>query len=250
MLLISDLHLDPSRPDIAEALDWFLREKAPASTRLYILGDLFEVWLGDDAPEPLADQVAAQLSRVAEQGVAIYLMHGNRDFLMGEDFARRCGAELVTEPLILTVAGKRIGLLHGDVLCTRDTEYLKFRDLVRNPLWQATFLAQPLEQRQEFARQARAQSKQTTANTAAEIMDVTPEAVTDLFRQLDIDTMIHGHTHRPAVHEVRSNDPGSDRITGQRVVLGDWDRQGWFGQIDNTGTVTLHNFPIRTGEDS
>lgn len=250
MLLISDLHLDPSRPDITEALDWFLREKAPSSGQLYVLGDLFEVWLGDDAPDPLADHVAARFHALAEQGVAIYLMHGNRDFLIGEAFARRCGAQLVEEPLVLTVADKKIGLLHGDVLCTRDTEYLKFRGLVRNPQWQAAFLAQPLQQRQEFARQARAQSKQATASAAAEIMDVTPEAVMNLFRQLDIDTLIHGHTHRPAVHEIAPADSPANRIARHRVVLGDWDRQGWFGQIDGAGAVTLHNFPFSSSESN
>jgi UDP-2,3-diacylglucosamine hydrolase len=236
LLLISDLHLEAGRPDISDALVGFLRHKAVSAPRLYILGDLFEVWLGDDTSDPLAERVAAEFRRLTSQGVELFIMHGNRDFLLGADYASRCGASLLTEPAVLTVGNRRIALLHGDVLCTRDTEYLQFRKLVRDPAWQQQFLAQPLAQRQAFARQARQQSQQTTSSTAAEIMDVTPAAVTDLFQALKVDVIIHGHTHRPAVHDCGPQ--------SQRVVLGDWDKVGWYGEIGPQGDVSLHQFPL------
>lgn len=236
MLLISDLHLEAGRPDIRDALAGFLHSKAVNDPRLYILGDLFEVWLGDDATDPLADRIASEFRHLASQGVKLFIMHGNRDFLLGADYASRCGASLLEEPAVLTVGDKRIALLHGDVLCTRDTEYLKFRNLVRDPAWQQQFLAQPLAQRQAFARQARQQSQQTTSTNAAEIMDVTQSAVAELFQALQVDIIIHGHTHRPAVHECSPQ--------SQRVVLGDWDKAGWYGEISNRGEVSLHQFPL------
>jgi len=243
LLLISDLHLQDSRPDITRTLMEFLHRQAADCTRLYILGDLFEVWIGDDAPNPLADQVAAALLTLGEAGTEIYLMHGNRDFLMGQDFAARCGVSLVEEPLLLTVGEQRIALLHGDVLCTDDTAYLRFREMVRNPDWQREFLSRPLAEREEFARQARDQSRQASLENTPEIMDVTDTAVTSLMQELQVDTLIHGHTHRPAVHDlILSADEGSRRR--QRVVLGDWDRHGWYGEIDERGDVSLHRFPL------
>lgn len=244
LLLISDLHLHQSRPDITEGLVWFLTKVARGAQRLYILGDLFEVWIGDDAPDLLADLVADELKKIADAGTELYLMHGNRDFLIGEDYAVRCGASLVEEPLLLNVASRRIALLHGDVLCTRDTDYLKFRQMVRNPQWQSTFLSQTVEQRQEFARQAREQSKKATSGASMEIMDVTENAVLEMFQQLQIDTMIHGHTHRPMIHDIATEDSTSTCTPRQRVVLGDWDRYGWYGQIDGHGDVSLHKFDL------
>ncbi|MBT8146595.1 MAG: UDP-2,3-diacylglucosamine diphosphatase [Gammaproteobacteria bacterium] len=246
--LISDLHLDLTRPDITEALFWFLRHLAPESSHLYILGDLFEAWVGDDVPHPLADQVAAELNKLTLKGTEVTLMHGNRDFLIGEDFAARCGASLLEEPVILDIANRKIALLHGDILCTRDTEYLKFRHMVRNPEWQREFLAMTVEQRLEFARQAREQSRQATSKASTEIMDVTDTAVSDMFQRLEIDTMIHGHTHRPAVHNLAIDNAATDAKTRQRVVLGDWDRYGWYGEIDQQGNVTLHKFDLSAGQ--
>jgi len=244
LLLISDLHLDQSRPDITEALIWFLGTVAPGARHLYILGDLFEVWIGDDAPNPLADLVAARLRKLADSGTELYLMHGNRDFLIGEGFAARCGARLVEEPVLLNIAGRKLALLHGDVLCTRDSDYLKFRQMVRNPEWQVTFLSQSVEQRQDFARQAREQSRQATSSASSEIMDVTESAVNEMFQQLQIDTMVHGHTHRPAVHDISIDNAGPDNTSRQRMVLGDWDRYGWYGQIDEEGEASLHKFNL------
>jgi UDP-2,3-diacylglucosamine hydrolase len=243
LLLISDLHLDESRPDISQALVNFLRNQAPASSRLYILGDLFEVWIGDDAASPLAGQLAAELRALHEKGVEVFLMHGNRDFLIGPVYAARCQATLVEEPLLLTVADRRIALLHGDILCTEDSAYQQFRQLVRDPAWQADFLARPVAERQQFARQARARSRQATAGYSDAIMDVTDAAVSDLLRELDVDTLIHGHTHRPAVHEV-SVTTGDGERRCQRVVLGDWDSFGWYGEISEQGEVSLHRFQL------
>ena len=242
LLFISDLHLQQSRPDITEALVWFLREIAPEKTRkLYILGDLFEIWIGDDASDSLGDLVAGELKKLADRGIDITLLHGNRDFLLGDSFASRCGARLAPEPLVFNYAGKNFALLHGDVLCTRDIDYLKFRDMVRDSQWQSAFLAQSLEQRQEFARQARSQSQAATAAAQTEIMDVTESAVVDLLKELQVDTIIHGHTHRPAIHDMEIDDPACRR---QRVVLGDWDSHGWYGQIDKQGEVSLHRFDL------
>jgi len=244
VLLISDLHLEARRPDITDALLNFLRHKAPAASQLYILGDLFEAWIGDDAPDPMADRVATALRELADSGTNIHLMHGNRDFLLGDDFAERCGARLIEEPWLLEIAGKRLALLHGDILCTRDTAYQEFRRLVRDPAWQQEFLDKPLSERQEFARQARQQSRQATTTSAAEIMDVTGSAVASLFEDLDADVVIHGHTHRPAIHDLPGDDGKAVRRRRRRVVLGDWDKSGWYGEISDSGNVTLTEFPL------
>jgi UDP-2,3-diacylglucosamine hydrolase len=246
VLLISDLHLEDKRPDITASLFDFLCTTATDAASLYILGDLFEAWIGDDAPDALADRVAEVLLALSSRGVQIFLMHGNRDFLLGQDYATRCGARLVVEPVLIEVATSRIALLHGDVLCTDDTAYQAFRRQVRDPAWQRAFLSRPLPERQAFARQAREQSRLATAGQMSEIMDVTEQAVSELCRQLQLDTLIHGHTHRPAVHRVASSPADLDRPR-QRVVLGDWDKQGWFARIDQRGAVTLHSFPLSRG---
>lgn len=246
MLLISDLHLHPSRPDITSALIWFLRSVAPYSGSLYILGDLFETWIGDDAPNPLGDQVAKELRDLADRGTAIHLMHGNRDFLIGQDYAYRCGAALVDEPLVIGLGNKKIALLHGDVLCTLDTDYLEFRSTVRNLEWQNSFLSKSVAERQEFAARARAQSKKAIADANTEIMDVTESAVMEMFQRLQIDIMIHGHTHRPAEHVIADSrdQKGSGYDSRRRIVLGDWDRFGWYGRVDENGEASLQKFEL------
>jgi UDP-2,3-diacylglucosamine hydrolase len=241
LLLISDLHLEPARADITRTLIHFLHTRASGHDQLFILGDLFEVWLGDDDVNPLAEQVAGELSRVSDAGTQIFLMHGNRDFLIGEDFARRCGAELLTEPHVMNVAGQPTALMHGDALCTRDTDYLEFRALVRQPSWQRNFLVQSLETRRAFAQQAREQSATATQAKTAEIMDVTLSEVDKLMQELQVTTLIHGHTHRPAVHTLEKTPLASQ--TRQRLVLGDWDRQGWCIALESEG-LALQNFPL------
>ncbi len=230
-LFISDLHLDEARPDITAALLRFLAEQAPAAEALYILGDLFEAWIGDDDASALADAVATALQTVSDGGVPIHFVHGNRDFLIGPDYAARCGMRLLAETTVLDLYGTRTLLLHGDTLCSDDIAYQSFRAQVRQREWQQHFLAQSLAERRAFAAQARARSQAHTQSAAMDIMDVAPAAVADAFRVHGADRMIHGHTHRPAIHPMLDVS-GSDR---QRIVLGDWHRQGSLLRLDHAG---------------
>lgn len=242
-LLISDLHLMPEREDITQTLVKFLRDSAHAAQQLFILGDLFEVWIGDDAPNPLADLVAQELNNLSKKGTAVFLMHGNRDFLIGEQFSSCCGGTLIEEPYLLEAGNQRIALMHGDSLCLDDMEYMKFRTMVRNPDWQQAFLALPLSERYEIAREARMVSQQHTKNEAPEIMDVNQSEVVRVIEELGINTLIHGHTHRPATHSVSVNEVDQ---TATRIVLGDWDKQAWFIEITQD-QIELHNFPLVAG---
>ncbi|MBN4053597.1 UDP-2,3-diacylglucosamine diphosphatase [Haliea sp. AH-315-K21] len=223
ILFISDLHLEPGRPDISQAFFSFLDAFAVKAQALYILGDFFNLWLGDDHVTELSTQIAGKLHALSNAGVAIKLMHGNRDFLMGESFAQSCGAELIQEPYLLDAFDQQILLLHGDVLCTRDHDYMSFRQMVRDPKWQQEFLSRPIDERIEFATKARKQSQSMSSNKAADIMDVTPADVTKTMLKHNIITLIHGHTHRPAVHE-------HPKVyeSAVRMVLGDWDDGGWY----------------------
>lgn len=239
ILLISDLHLEEARPELTRAFLGFLEGPARAAAALYILGDFFNVWIGDDGADDLAAKVAAALTNLAASGVPVRIMHGNRDFLIGEDYARRCGAELIHEPHLLKAHGRRYLLMHGDVLCTRDLPYMQFRAMVRDPAWQAGFLGQPLEQRRAFAAQARAQSKSMNSNRAEDITDVSPEEVERVLREQGVDTLIHGHTHRPGQHAF-----SLDGEPVRRFVLGDWDRRGWYLRLDDAGEE-LVDFPFR-----
>lgn len=236
ILFISDLHLEPDRPDISQAFFDFLDDKASNAQALYILGDFFNVWLGDDIHTELSDQVALKLLTLNAQGITIKLMHGNRDFLMGSDYAQTCGAELIEEPYLITAFDKKVLLMHGDVLCTKDTDYMAFRQMVRNPDWQKEFLARSVEERIAYASEARKQSQAMSSNKADDIMDVTPEAVTDIMQTYAVDTLIHGHTHRPNVHELANG-----RAT--RIVLGDWDKAAWYISWDQQQLVLHHLNP-------
>ncbi|MGH8273512.1 MAG: UDP-2,3-diacylglucosamine diphosphatase [Gammaproteobacteria bacterium] len=229
-LFISDLHLDPVRPAVTELFLEFLAGEARKAEALYILGDLFEVWLGDDDPEPHHARVAEALHELAATGTPIYFMVGNRDFLLGEDYARRAGMTILAEPVTLDLYGTPTVILHGDVLCTDDTAYQAFRTLVRNPAWQKDFLARPLEERRALAGEVREESKSRGANTAPEIMDVNGEAVAAAFREQTVPRMIHGHTHRPKVHGL--NVSGEPR---ERIVLGDWYEQGSVLRVNDDG---------------
>ena len=212
-LFISDCHLDPGRPQVTQALTAFLQQRAAHASHLYILGDLFEVWLGDDDTAPEYRPVIDSLARLSDS-CDIFFMAGNRDFLLGEDFAARVGLTLLHEPHALQLGQSRVLLLHGDSLCTDDHDYQAFRAMVRNPQWQAEFLAKPLPERRQIAAQLRRDSVAAMSLKASEIMDVNHAAVTECFRQHDADVIIHGHTHRPAVHRYEAE------MT--RIVLGDW----------------------------
>lgn len=241
VLCISDLHLNPGQPEIADAFIAFLQNEAAGSLALYILGDFFNVWIGDDDPDEFAEDIKQALKALSDSGTQIYIMHGNRDFLIGEKFCADCGATLIQEPYELDVNGSKYLLAHGDALCTKDTDYMTFRSMVRNPAWQEDFLAKPLEERQAFARQAREQSKAMSSNKAEDIMDVTPEEVIRLMESMNLDTLVHGHTHRPAIHEI---DLSVGKGKGKRIVLGDWGKSGWYLEITNEG-FALVDFPIQ-----
>ncbi|ALO46531.1 UDP-2,3-diacylglucosamine diphosphatase [Pseudohongiella spirulinae] len=226
-LFISDLHIESPDGPIINSLLNILQTRVPGADALYILGDLFEAWIGDDDENPAADRVADALAGLSADGTAIYLMHGNRDFLIGQDYASRCGATLLNEPTVIDCYGQRVALVHGDSLCTRDTDYLKFRSQVRDPDWQAAFLARPLLERLMVAQQLRQQSKEANSNKASDIMDVTHEEVVKLMESLSVNILVHGHTHRPGIHTLRLQEPinGSDEAC--RIVLGAWDQKAW-----------------------
>ncbi|AOS97742.1 UDP-2,3-diacylglucosamine hydrolase [Microbulbifer aggregans] len=236
--IISDLHLDESRPAITAAFYEFLRTRAAGAEALYILGDFFEVWVGDDDDSPFAREVAEELSRYSGTGAELYLMHGNRDFLLGEDFAHRAGAVLLQDPSLVNLGGRKVLLMHGDSLCTRDTEYMAFRQQARDPQWQAALLAKPLDERRQIAAQIRAVSKSMNSRKAEDIMDVTPEEVEKAMRNHGVHTLIHGHTHRPARHTLTV-----DGENAERIVLGDWGKDGWCIRADDK-TLELIHWPI------
>jgi UDP-2,3-diacylglucosamine hydrolase len=238
-LFISDLHLDDSRPDITAALLALLSGEARNAKALYILGDLFEAWIGDDDDSALSREVAQGLQNLSASGVTLHFMHGNRDFLLGTDYARRCGMHLLDETAVVDLYGTPTLLLHGDTLCTADAGYLKFRAQVRQPVWQTGFLAQSLDARRAFAANARAQSKMHTQAAAMDIMDVTSDAVTDAFRRHAVTRMIHGHTHRPAIHAPTD----VDGRACQRIVLGDWHRHGSVLRVD-ASRLQLDTLPM------
>ena len=213
ILFISDLHLDAKKPDITQNFLQFIETRAISARVLYILGDLFEVWLGDDDTQPHYQPVFDALLRLSKS-VELFFIHGNRDFLIGKQLAERVGMTILQEPTLLQLGSTRVGLMHGDLLCTDDVDYQKFREMVRNPDWQHDFLAKPLPERQQIAVALRDKSAQAMTQKTYDIMDVNLQAVNEQFDRMDVDVLIHGHTHRPAVHQ-----HGSNRT---RIVLGDW----------------------------
>lgn len=236
-LFISDLHLEADRPDITEQFLAFLAGEARDAERLYILGDLFEVWLGDDDPTELPARVRTALRELVDAGTPCAFMHGNRDFLVGETFAGQTGCELLDEHTVVELYGERVLLMHGDLLCTDDVEYLRFRAMVRNPAWQQQMLALPFEQRVQLARGMREQTAEAAAGKDAQIMDVNQGAVEQTMREKGVSMLLHGHTHRPNVHTFALDDADATRI-----VLGDWYTQGSLVRWDNNG-FTLDAMP-------
>ena len=264
-LFISDLHLDDQRPDITALFCRFVEEEAASADALYILGDLFEAWIGDDAPGEVGDTVATALAGLHARGVPCAFLHGNRDFLLGRAFARRCRLRLLPDPCVIEQGGEPVLLSHGDALCTGDLAYQQFRTQTRDPAWRAGFLAQPVEARQAFAERARAASKAhqdsvgsalalqpgsiassdppepagAKATDLPDITDVSPDSVEALLRRFGIRRLIHGHTHRPAVHSLEVD--GRPR---ERIVLGDWYTQGSVLRIADDGTAQLSALPL------
>jgi UDP-2,3-diacylglucosamine hydrolase len=221
ILFISDLHLSQDRPVITKLFLRFLQEQAATADALYILGDLFEVWLGDDMVLPEYQPAIAAIKALSEQGIPIYVMYGNRDFLMREPFEEMSGATLIHEPYIIDLDGQATLLMHGDTLCTDDVAYQQFRTIVRNPQWQDALLAKTPEQRLALAREYRAMSQTEMAKKDEAIMDVNQQTVLANLRQHKVRHLIHGHTHRPGFHQF-----DLDGQPAQRIVLGDWYEHG------------------------
>ncbi|RRV38116.1 UDP-2,3-diacylglucosamine diphosphatase [Pseudomonas sp. o96-267] len=230
ILLISDLHLEEKRPDITRAFLHFLVTRARQAEALYILGDFFEVWIGDDGMTPFQHEIARALREQSNAGTRIYLMHGNRDFLIGKAFCREAGCTLLSDPHTVQIGGETVLLMHGDSLCTLDVGYMKLRRWLRNPLSLLILRNLPLSTRQKLARKLRNESRAQTRMKASDIVDVTPQEVIKVMAEYGVRTLIHGHTHRPAVHELEVNGQPA-----RRIVLGDWDRQGWALQVDEQG---------------
>ena len=229
---ISDLHLQQQRPDITRALLHFLEKIAPGADELYLLGDIFEAWIGDDYTDPVLDEISPALLKLKAAGTAIFFMHGNRDFLLQSKGAEKLGAELLEAPHSLQLDQGTALLLHGDELCLDDTEYQAFRAQVRDPNWQVLFLSKPLEERLKIARALRETSREAGAMKSEEIMDVTPAAVSELFDHSGASVIIHGHTHRPKRHR---------HDKGERIVLGDWGATGWY-LVSDSQRLELNEF--------
>ncbi len=220
-LFISDLHLDPERPAVTELFLELLDTRARVSDALYILGDLFEAWTGDDDTSPMNQAVCEGLKQCATAGTPVFIMHGNRDFLLGAQFAEASGCTLLDDPSLIDLYGTPVLLMHGDLLCTDDKEYMAFRAMVRDPQWQHELLSKSLEERQHIAREMRTRSREQTGGKPESIMDVNSAAVVKTMTDHQVQRLIHGHTHRPAIHDlVISGKPA------QRIVLGDWYEQG------------------------
>jgi len=238
-LFVSDLHLQPSSPSTAALFATFLAQQASRAEQLYLLGDLFEYWAGDDDIDtPFVRSIVDALAAVSASGVALFWIAGNRDFLVGEAFARAAGLTLLPDPYVANIAGRQIILTHGDAQCTDDIDYQAFRAQVRSPQWQQAFLAQSLEQRKTVIEGLRNGSRQAQMGKSMSIMDVNPDAIDALFAQCGAALLIHGHTHRPGKHQHDGN---------MRLVLPDWDgdsqppRGGWLG-IDPSGAI--HHFEL------
>jgi len=237
-LFISDLHLAPQRRQVMELFIDFTRKVAAKADSLYILGDFLEVWWGDDDPATDYQAVFNALHDLATQHhTRVYLMHGNRDFMIGQALAERCRFTLIDDPWPLQLAGQSALLIHGDSLCTDDIEYQKFRQMVRNPLWQQQALSKSLEERYALAHSIREQSKTNTALKANDIMDVNDAATRQLFIDHDITLLIHGHTHRPAFHDLQIN-----QHPVQRIVLGDWYEHGNYLRVSDNNTIEMLDY--------
>lgn len=235
-LFVSDIHLCPERPRTTAAFLRFLREIAHQAEALYVLGDLFEYWIGDDdLATPFNDEIVQTLAQLADSGVRVYLLHGNRDFLIGPAFARAASLHLLDEPSLVDLYGVPTLLSHGDTLCSDDVDYQNFRAMVRAPAWQQSFLARPLAQRKTLIEQWRGKSEDEKKYKEAAIMDVNPDSVAAMLRKYGYPRLIHGHTHRPARHA-----HNIDGHACERWVLPDWDQEGGYLRCDESGCYAIH----------
>jgi UDP-2,3-diacylglucosamine hydrolase len=240
ILFISDLHLAPQRPSTLRLLQQFLMTRAPGAEALYILGDLFDAWIGDDADTPLGAAVSAGLRALSETGTRVFLLHGNRDFLLGPGFAAVSGATLVADATVVDLHGTPTLLLHGDRLCTDDLAYQAFRQQVRAPEFIAAFLAKPIPERLAIAAEYRRRSGEAISLKPADIMDVNEQAVIETLRAHGVTRLIHGHTHRPADHRFPLDGGGAERI-----VLAEWHEDR--GEVLCVGAVGMRRETIEAG---
>ena len=231
---ISDLHLSDKHPELTQAFFVFLNESKEACTHLYILGDLFEAWIGDDDDTPLYQEIKKALLIFTTNGPETFFIHGNRDFLIGKSFAEDTGITILPDPYSLDINGQNVVLSHGDFLCTDDTDYIAFRDQVRTEAWQSNFLQKDLTERKEIAASMRDASQEATAEKSKTITDVNTAAVENFIAEHNPNLFIHGHTHRPDIHDINSS---------KRIVLGDWGADGWFLSIDDQ-EFSLEKFSI------
>ena len=227
---ISDLHLQPNRPELSHALIWLMAEQGSQMDTLYILGDLFDAWIGDDYENAFIDNIKQLLKMASEAGTEVFLMPGNRDFLIGQDFARQTGCQLLSDPAVIDLYGAKVLLMHGDLLCTQDVDYQKFRLMVRNQQWQQQLLEKSLPERLDIAQQLRSMSQKKTGSKEYEIMDIHQPEVESRMLSDQVQMLIHGHTHRPAVHNLALKG-----LPATRVVLGDWGKELWYLRVDETG---------------
>jgi len=231
---VSDIHLSEKRPDLINALKAFLNESKEACTHLFILGDLFEIWIGDDDDNLFHKDIKTTLSEFVLDGPEVFFMHGNRDFLIGKTFANEVGISIISDPYSLDINGLKTILSHGDFLCTDDSDYIEFRNKVRSEEWQKDFLAKSINERNEIANLLRSESKNATSEKSLEITDTNLETVNNFIQENNPDIFIHGHTHRPKIHQ--------HNLT-KRVVLGDWDKYGWYLSIEEN-SLNLKEFKI------
>jgi len=230
VLFISDLHLHSSRPDITRLFIDFLQNEAGEASALYILGDLFEFWIGDDDNREEYGEVIEQLKQLTSTGTPVYFMCGNRDFLVGEDFSKQTGCIILDDPSVINLFGENVLLMHGDTLCTDDQDYQAFRAEVRSEAWQANVMSMPIDERIEYFQSLREASRKSIQEKATEIMDVNQTAVEKSMRDSGVSTLIHGHTHRPDIHHFLI-----DNQPARRIVLGDWYDQGSVLVCDEAG---------------
>jgi len=237
-LFIADLHLQTEEPAITAGFLRFLAGTAREADALYILGDLFEAWIGDDDPNPLHQQIAQAIKAVVDSGVPCYFIHGNRDFLLGQRFAQACGMQLLPQEQVLNLYGRNVLIMHGDTLCTDDAGYQAFRAKVHQPWLQKLFLTLPLFIRRRIAAKMRAGSKAANSSKSLSIMDVNQHAVVEAMEKHQVQWLIHGHTHRPAVHELTANN-----APAYRAVLGAWHSEGSMVRVSDSDVELIH-FPF------
>jgi UDP-2,3-diacylglucosamine hydrolase len=234
VLFISDLHLDPARPSSTDDFIAFTENEARSADRLYILGDLFEAWIGDDDDDPALQSIVAAIRALTDAGTECFFMHGNRDFLIGDRFCIATGIGLLDEFDVIDVEDQKLLLTHGDLLCSDDLRYLELRRQLRDPAWQQEFLARTLDERRRIAADLRQLSQTEMAAKSEAIMDVNEETVRDTMRRFDVSLLLHGHTHRPAMHRFEL-----DGQPATRIVLGDWYGPGGYVRWDDRGPTQI-----------